>query len=230
MSIDQVREFHKAFGRPVRDQPTVGMPDERVLRVRLMLEEVLEFAEAAGVDVYCGNRALTPVNFRVDADRPANLAAMLHELADVSYVVDGTAVQLGLPLNLAVTEVHAANMRKLGPDGKPVVDARGKVRKPDGWRPADVAPLLAAFASDAEPVRYVNAAPVSSAPTVREAGLRSGGDCVSRPRPCLDPEKMNGYADQFPGSDARSQYDLKPLPKKPVESDTTEPSEYWPRY
>ena len=30
-------------------------------------------------------------------------------------------------------EVHSANMRKLGPDGKPIYRADGKVIKPAGW-------------------------------------------------------------------------------------------------
>lgn len=34
-----------------------------------------------------------------------------------------------------------------------------------------------------------------------------------RREPCTDPTKMNGYSDQFGGTDEGSHYDLKPLPK-----------------
>jgi predicted HAD superfamily Cof-like phosphohydrolase len=143
-STDLVREFHIAFNRPVRDTPDVGSANERVLRVRLMLEEVLEFAKAAGVLVAFDGEIIPTVDhlgFSAEIFKP-DLAQMAHELADVQYVVSGTAVQLGIPLDACVAEIHSANMRKLGSDGKPIVDAHGKVRKPDGWRPADVASIL----------------------------------------------------------------------------------------
>lgn len=150
MSKDQysgmVREFHEAFGLTVRDVPDVGAPEERVLRVRLMLDDVLEFAKAAGVNVMDGaGRLIGRVDHLAIAAskfQQPDLTAMAHELGDVAYVTHGTAVQLGIPLLPVTEEVHSANLRKLGPDGKPIVDERGKVRKPDGWRPADVGAVL----------------------------------------------------------------------------------------
>jgi predicted HAD superfamily Cof-like phosphohydrolase len=71
-----------------------------------------------------------------------DLTAMAHELGDVQYVTTGTAVQLGIPLLPVAGEIHSANMRKVGPDGKPVVDANGKILKPPGWTPADVGAVL----------------------------------------------------------------------------------------
>lgn len=138
-----VREFHEAFSLPVRDTPDVGAPEERVLRVRLMLEEVLEFAKAAGISVHAPAGAMNGMaGVGVYVIGEPILAAMAHELADVAYVTHGTAVQLGIPLLAVTQEVHSANMRKLGPDGKPIVDERGKVRKPEGWKPADVGAVL----------------------------------------------------------------------------------------
>jgi predicted HAD superfamily Cof-like phosphohydrolase len=141
----KVREFHEAFGLRVRNTPEVGAPEERVLRVRLMLEEVLEFAKAANVRVAFMGSNITSIEhlrvYYVPFGAP-DLTAMAHELADVAYVTHGTAVQLGIPLLACMAEVHAANMRKLGPDGKSVVDELGKVRKPPGWRPADVGAVL----------------------------------------------------------------------------------------
>lgn len=140
---NMVREFHERFGLVARDNPSVGAAYERTLRVRLMLEEVLEFAKAAGVMICMDARRVELRRLWIgDSAETPDIAAMAHELADVAYVTHGTAVQLGIPLLPCTEEVHAANMRKLGTDGKPEVDAAGKVKKPEGWRPADVDAVL----------------------------------------------------------------------------------------
>jgi predicted HAD superfamily Cof-like phosphohydrolase len=142
----KVREFHAAMGLPVRDVPDVGTDEERVLGGRLILEEVLEFLRAAGVRVRLDAMVLGigDVVVEVDADGPGpDLVQMLHELADLQYVVSGRRVQFGLPVLTAVAEeIHPANMRKSGPDGRPVRRADGKVIKPAGWQPADVSRVL----------------------------------------------------------------------------------------
>jgi len=111
-------EFHNAFGEPFGHNG--GRTNE--LRAKLHLEENRELVEAL-----------------LDGDR----TAIAHELADVVYVAYGSAHSLGIPLDAVIAEVHAANMRKF-PDGKPVLRDDGKVLKPEGWRPADVARVLAA--------------------------------------------------------------------------------------
>jgi predicted HAD superfamily Cof-like phosphohydrolase len=78
-------------------------------------------------------------NINVEAAR-VDLPALAHELADLHYVVSGTAVQLGIDEAAVFSAVNDANMAKAG-GGK---DERGKARKPDGWRPADVAAVLRA--------------------------------------------------------------------------------------
>lgn len=147
--VSRVTEFHRAMGLPVRTVPSVGTVEERVLRVRLLLDEVLEYAKASAVRVlvHVGHggvlHGVSDLEFEPhDADEP-DLAAMTHELGDCQVIVSGCAVQLGLPLLAAVAEeIHPANMRKLGPDGRPVVRADGKVVKPDGWQPANVARIV----------------------------------------------------------------------------------------
>lgn len=138
-----VTEFHAAMGLPVATTPTVGTPEQRALRVRLMLEEVLEFAKAAAVSVEARGYSADgmPVFTICPGFAEPDLVQMTHELSDVQYVVSGTAVELCLPLREAVPVIHAANMRKLGPDGEPIV-VDGKLRKPEGWTPADVTHLV----------------------------------------------------------------------------------------
>jgi predicted HAD superfamily Cof-like phosphohydrolase len=63
-------------------------------------------------------------------------------LADLVYVVIGTAIQYGIPFDAVFAEVHRANMSKLGPDGVPVLREDGKIIKPFGFKPADLSAVL----------------------------------------------------------------------------------------
>lgn len=115
-----VAEFHQAFGEPFGYNGGRG----NELRVRLHIEENKELID----ELLAGNRV-----------------GIAQELADVVYVAYGTAHSLGIPLDAVLAEVHAANMRKLDHEGKPVLRDDGKVVKPKGWLPPDVASVLAAL-------------------------------------------------------------------------------------
>lgn len=121
----RVKEFHEAFGHPVADE----MSNELLtFRYKLMLEELDEVEEAMrGVMIdllSCGAPTL------------ANVAHLLKELADLQYVLSGTAVALGMDLEECVRLVHISNMSKLGPDGKPLYREDGKILKgPDYVEP-----------------------------------------------------------------------------------------------
>jgi predicted HAD superfamily Cof-like phosphohydrolase len=69
-------------------------------------------------------------------------AAIVHELADVVYIAYGTAHTRGYPLDAVIAAVHRANMAKVGPGGSLRFRADGKLLKPLGWKPADVAAVL----------------------------------------------------------------------------------------
>lgn len=144
--VSRVTEFHRAMGLPVRLAPSVGTAEERILRVRLLLEEVLEYATASAVRVELAGfriKGTGELTIGENVGATPDLVAMTHELGDCQVIVSGCAVQLGLPLLAAVSEeIHPANMRKLGPDGRPVLRADGKVGKPEGWQPANVARIV----------------------------------------------------------------------------------------
>jgi len=120
----QLVEFHSAFGHPVSWTPTHGSEDLRKLRALLILEEAVEFAEAAGFDV-----SLTDGKISLQPNGPADLVEMADALADSQYVVEGAAVALGIPLAKCFREVHRSNMSKLGEDGKPIYREDGKILK-----------------------------------------------------------------------------------------------------
>lgn len=141
-----VKAFHEAMGLPVESVPTMPDAKTRALRCRLQMEEALELCTASGFRVYSPGGVLLGKGdfvFEEDENHPADLAAMAHENADVLYIAFGSYVAMGVNGAAVFGEVHAANMRKLGPDGRPILNAAGKVLKPEGWKPADVASVLA---------------------------------------------------------------------------------------
>lgn len=107
-----VREFHLAFGHPAPDTPTL-MPETRVLqRAGFSDEENQEFRDA-----------LTLVD-QADA------------AIDKLYFALGDLVELGVDPSPIFNIVQAANMAKLGPDGRPMPHPTipGKTGKPPGWQ------------------------------------------------------------------------------------------------
>lgn len=136
--FEMVKEFQQAFGHPVAAVPAelgrgdgdaevnvwdmtekslqlmkqyakVGELGPHFFRARLMLEELVEFMEAP------------------------DLIGQVDAMLDLLYFANGTLVEMGVDPEKPFAMVHAANMRKLWPDGKPRWNAEGKVIKPDGW-------------------------------------------------------------------------------------------------
>lgn len=152
--VSRATEFHHAMRLPVRTVPSVGTLEERILRVRLLLEEVLEYATASAVRVELAGfriKGTGELTIGENVGATPDLVAMTHELGDCQVIVSGCAAQFGLPVLAAVSEeIHPANMRKLGPDGRPVLRADGKVGKPQGWKPANVARIVERALADWE--------------------------------------------------------------------------------
>jgi predicted HAD superfamily Cof-like phosphohydrolase len=115
-----VREFHTTYGVPIRNVPIADPPDSD-LRTRLLAEEVQEY---------------------YDAVEAGDVVEVADALADIAYVVFGTALVHGIDLDAVLEEVHRSNMSKLGDDGQPVCREDGKVLKgPRYFRP-DIARVL----------------------------------------------------------------------------------------
>ena len=116
-----VREMCQAFGQDVHTE--LHKPDNAVrgLRLRLLSEEFREYMEA--------EKSTNPVDI-ADA------------LGDMLVVIYGTAAAYGIDLDAVVREIHASNMTKVQPDGTVLRDEGGKILKPDGYRPPNLAPIL----------------------------------------------------------------------------------------
>lgn len=150
--VAAVREFMEAFEQTVRTIPTTDLePAEQVLRVQLVVEEALEFAEAMGVTVaFPMDLAETQFleiaknrdKIRHVAYRRIDLPEAADALADLSVVCIGSELALGIPGDDVFDEVHFTNMAKLDEEGHPIKNEAGRVVKPLGWRPPSIRKVL----------------------------------------------------------------------------------------
>lgn len=132
MSI--VKQFNTAMGHPAPPVPPLH-PDKNVLRLSLrLIDEEHREVRAELVNLLNYTPAVSSV-FEA-------YARLLKELADLRYVVEHCAVQLGLPIEDAYREVHRSNMSKLGDDGRPIYNEYGKVQKGPNYAPPNMAQFI----------------------------------------------------------------------------------------
>ena len=120
MSDEQkmVAAFHRTFDIAIGALPVVPDAATCALRVSLIQEEFAELREAL---------------------HQQDIAAVAKELADLLYVVYGTAVSCGIDMAPVFREVHRSNMSKVGGHKR----ADGKWIKPPDYSPARLQPILA---------------------------------------------------------------------------------------
>ena len=114
-NFEKVRKIMKTFGQEVKEKP--GFPDDKItsLRYDLITEEIGELKEAME------NKDIKEV---ADA------------LTDILYVTYGAGHAFGIDLDKCFQEVQDSNMSKLGSDGKPIYNEKGKVMKgPNYFKP-----------------------------------------------------------------------------------------------
>jgi predicted HAD superfamily Cof-like phosphohydrolase len=147
---DRVREFHTAFNHPVATALTVPDAKTRLLRFKLLLEEVLEYGRAVGIKGLCEqllekfetDTRETLDGFAINPLYITDQVAAADALGDIDYVCQGANIVHGFPSEAVAIEIHRANMSKLGEDGKPVHAADGKVVKGPNYRAPDVEGVL----------------------------------------------------------------------------------------
>ena len=113
-----VKAFHRTFEIVANPVPTVIDGRTRELRVKLIQEEFDELKEALAAE---------------------DLSSIAKEMADLLYVVYGTAVSYGIDMDPVFREVHRSNMSKVG--GYKRED--GKWVKPATYSPALIDPIVA---------------------------------------------------------------------------------------
>lgn len=115
--FQMVKEFHEKFGMPVGNKPKLLKKNREKLRMNLITEEYKELKRAV---------------------KRGDLVKIMDGLADIQYVVNGMAVELGVDLDDVFAEVHRSNMSKLGADGKPIYRKDGKVLKGPSFSEPDI--------------------------------------------------------------------------------------------
>ena len=114
-NFESVKKFMKTFGQEVKEKAEFPTDKITSLRYNLIQEELDELKEA--ID----NRDIKEV---ADA------------LTDILYVTYGAGHAFGINLDKCFAEVQNSNMSKLGEDGKPIYNEKGKVLKgPNYFKP-----------------------------------------------------------------------------------------------
>ena len=107
-NFEDVKIFMKTFGQMVKTKPQ--FPDEGTMQLRydLIKEELNELEQAM---------------------KAKDLKEVADALTDILYVTYGAGCAYGIDLDKCFKEVQRANMSKLGKDGKPIYNEKGKVMK-----------------------------------------------------------------------------------------------------
>ncbi len=114
-NFTKVKKFMETFGQQVKEK--AEFPDHKItsLRYELIKEELKEFKEA------------------IDKK---DISEVADALTDILYVTYGAGHAFGIDLDKCFEEVQSSNMSKLGNDGKPIFDNKGKVMKgPNYFKP-----------------------------------------------------------------------------------------------
>lgn len=130
-------EFHDKFDRDGESRHerdiSVSLINKRRQLIQEEYNEVLDALMSVKWDI------AFPGSVHTAADHMEELAK---ELADLLYVVYGTAEELRIPLMAVFNEVHASNMAKLWPDGQVHYNEYGKVIKPPTYEPPDLSKVM----------------------------------------------------------------------------------------
>ncbi len=107
-NFESVRKFMETFGQEVKKK--AEFPNDKItsLRYDLIKEELGELREAI---------------------EKKDIKEVADALTDILYVTYGAGHAFGINLDKCFEEVQNSNMSKLGEDGKPIYNDKGKVMK-----------------------------------------------------------------------------------------------------
>ena len=121
-NFESVRKFMKTFGQEIKEK--AGFPSQKIslLRYELIKEELDEL--------------------KVALDKK-DLKEVADALTDILYVTYGAGHAFGINLDKCFEEVQNSNMSKLGLDGKPIYNEKGKVMKGPNYFEPNLSKFLA---------------------------------------------------------------------------------------
>ena len=114
-NFESVKKFMETFGQEIKEKAC--FPNEKIISLRydLIKEELDELKEA------------------IDKK---DIKEVADALTDILYVTYGAGHAFGINLDDCFKEVQSSNMSKLGIDGKPIYNEKGKVMKgPNYYKP-----------------------------------------------------------------------------------------------
>ena len=114
-NFESVKKFMETFGQEIKEK--AEFPDSNIISLRydLISEELQEFK---------------------DAIKNNDIKEVADALTDILYVTYGAGHAFGINLDKCFEEVQKSNMSKLGSDGKPIYNEKGKVMKgPNYFKP-----------------------------------------------------------------------------------------------
>ena len=121
-NFESVRKFMETFGQEIREK--ADFPNEKItsLRYDLIKEELDELKEAMDNN---------------------DIKEVADALTDILYVTYGAGHAYGINLDKCFEEVQNSNMSKLGFDGKPIYNDKGKVMKGPNYFKPDLTKFVA---------------------------------------------------------------------------------------
>lgn len=115
-------DFQTAFESNRSTVPGLPNETERKLRRRILREEYKEY---------------------LDAEDDNDIVGIADGMCDMIYILYGTGVSYGLPMDELFAEVHRSNMSKLNPEtGRPDFNEYGKVKKPTTYSKPDLKGII----------------------------------------------------------------------------------------
>ena len=114
-NFQSVKKFMETFGQEIKEK--ASFPNDKItaLRYDLIKEELNELKEAMD---------------------KKDIKEVADALTDILYVTYGAGHAFGINLDECFEEVQNSNMSKLGLDGKPIYNDKGKVMKgPNYFKP-----------------------------------------------------------------------------------------------
>ena len=121
-NFENVKKFMETFGQETKEK--AGFPNDKItsLRYDLIKEELGELKEA------------------IDSK---DIKEVADALTDILYVTYGAGHAFGINLDKCFEEVQNSNMSKLGIDGKPIYNDKGKVMKGPNYFKPDLGKFVA---------------------------------------------------------------------------------------
>ena len=120
-NFKSVKKFMETFGQEIKEK--ASFPDDKItsLRYDLIKEELDELKMAMN---------------------KKDLKEVADALTDILYVTYGAGHAFGIDLDKCFEEVQSSNMSKLGSDGKPIYNDKGKVMKGPNYFKPDLGKFL----------------------------------------------------------------------------------------